>query len=88
MAVKTFRADQDVVRLTPTSLPALQLASVSGREVARAFEVLLASGLQEGSVVRYRASLSVFFAWLCSGEAHRDESRHWREGSEAECRTD
>ena len=63
VAVKTFRADQDVARLTPTSLLALQLTSVSGREVARAFEALLASGLQEASVVRYRASLSVFFGW-------------------------
>lgn len=63
VAAKTFRADQDLRRLTPTSLQALQLSSVSGREVARAFEVLLGSGLQESSVVRYRASLSAFFGW-------------------------
>lgn len=63
VAAKTYRADQDLPRLTPTSLLALQVASVTGREVARAFEALLASGLAEGSVVRYRASLSAFFGW-------------------------
>jgi len=57
VAVKTYRADQDLRRLTPTSLQALQVAVVSGREVARAFETLLTSGLMESSVVRYRASL-------------------------------
>jgi hypothetical protein len=44
VAVKTFRADQDVARLTPTSLLALQLTSVSGREVARAFELCWPQG--------------------------------------------
>lgn len=63
VAVKTYRADQDVERLSPTSLLALQLAAVSGREVARAFDALLSSGLAESSVVRYRASLSAFFGW-------------------------
>ncbi len=63
VAVKTYRADQDLRRLTPTSLQALQVAVVSGREVARAFETLLTSGLMESSVVRYRASLSAFFGW-------------------------
>lgn len=63
VAKKTYRTDQDVRRLSPTSLLALQVGSVSGREVARAFEALLSSGLAESSVVRYRASLSSFFAW-------------------------
>jgi len=63
VAAKTYRADQDLTRLTPTSLLALHVSAVSGREVARAFEVLLTSGLAESSVVRYRASLSAFFAW-------------------------
>ena len=63
VAVKTYRTDRDLQRLTPTSLQNLHLAAVSQREVARSFEVLLASGLAESSVVRYRASLSAFFAW-------------------------
>ena len=63
VAVKTYRADQDVARLTPTSVLNMQVASISEREVARVFERLLADGLAESSVVRYRASLSVFFAW-------------------------
>jgi integrase len=63
VAQKTYRSDQDLERLTPTSLLALQVSAVSGREVARSFESLLASGLSEASVIRYRASLSSFFAW-------------------------
>lgn len=63
VATKTYRADRDLERLTPTGLLALQLSAVSGREVARVFDALLASGLVESSVVRYRASLSAFFAW-------------------------
>ncbi|MGL5862720.1 MAG: tyrosine-type recombinase/integrase, partial [Phycicoccus sp.] len=63
VAAKTYRADIDLLRLSPTSLLALQVASVSGREIARAFEALLADGLAESSVVRVRASLSAFFAW-------------------------
>ncbi len=63
VAAKTYRVDQDLLRLAPTSLLALQVSAVSGREVARSFEALLARGLAEGSVVRYRASLSSFFAW-------------------------
>jgi integrase len=63
VAAKTYRADQDLPRLMPTGLLALQVSAVSGREVARSFESLLASGLAEGSVVRYRASLSAFFSW-------------------------
>ena len=42
VAVKTYRADQDVERLTPTSLLSMQVASISEREIARAFERLLA----------------------------------------------
>ena len=64
VAAETYRADQDLPRLMPTSMHALQAsAAVSGREVARSFEALLAVGLAEGSAVRYRASLSSFFSW-------------------------
>lgn len=63
VAVKTYKSDRDVERLTPTSLLNLHLSAVSGREVARDFDSLLASGLVESSVVRYRASLSSFFGW-------------------------
>jgi integrase len=77
VAVKTFRADKDLARLMPTSMQNLHLSSVTGREVARSFETLLsvapprspgAKGrapkpLEYTSVVRYRASLSTFFAW-------------------------
>lgn len=63
VAKKTYRADQDVLRLTPTSLLGLQLSAVSEREVSRVYVQLLASGLVESSVVRYRASLSTFFGW-------------------------
>ena len=63
VAQKTYRADQDVERLTTASVLNLHLSAVSGREVARVFEHLLASGLVESSVVRYRASLSSFFGW-------------------------
>ena len=63
VAPKTYRADQDVERLTPTNVLNLQVASVSEREIARIFERLLSDDLAESSVVRYRASLSVFFSW-------------------------
>ena len=63
VAQKTYRADQDVERLTTASVLNLHLSAVSSREVARVFEHLLASGLVESSVVRYRASLSSFFGW-------------------------
>jgi len=63
VAKKTYRRDQDLQRLLPTSLLALQLSAVSGREIARCFEALLGSGLAEASVVRNRASLSSFFSW-------------------------
>ena len=63
VAKKTYRADRDLLRLVPTSMQAMHLSAVSGREVARSFETLLRSGLSESSVVRYRASLSSFFGW-------------------------
>ena len=63
VAVKTWQTDRELLRLVPTSLQALQVSAVSGREVARSFESLLSRGLGHTSVVRYRASLSVFFAW-------------------------
>lgn len=47
----------------PRSLAALQIGSVTEREVSRALVSLLRSGLAEKSVKRYRASLSSFFAW-------------------------
>ena len=47
----------------PTSMLALHVSAVSGREVARSFESLLSDGLAESSVRRFRASLSSFFAW-------------------------
>lgn len=63
VATKTYIADTQLRRLVPTSIQALQVSAVSEREVARSFETLLRAGLSEGSVVRYRASLSAFFAW-------------------------
>lgn len=63
VARKTWVADQALVRLVPTGVQALQVAAVSQREVGRSFESLVAQGLAEASVVRYRASLSAFFAW-------------------------
>jgi integrase len=63
VAKKTHRTDSELRRLMPLSMQALQVAAVSGREVSRSFEQLLAAGLAESSVVRYRASLSSFFAW-------------------------
>lgn len=67
VAKKTYVSDSSLKRLVPTSVQALQVSAVSGREVARSFETLLAGGLTEASVVRYRASLSSFFAW-CARE--------------------
>lgn len=63
VAKKTYVADSSLKRLVPTSVQALQVSAVSGREVARSFETLLSRDLTEASVVRYRASLSSFFAW-------------------------
>jgi integrase len=50
-------------RLMPTHMHAMQVNAVTEREVARSYEQLLADGLSELSVIRYRASLSSFFAW-------------------------
>jgi len=63
VAVKTWQADRELLHRIPTSMMALQVSAVSGREVARSFEALLSRGLSHNSVVRYRASLSTFFAW-------------------------
>lgn len=63
VAPKTYIADAAVPRLTPTSLAALQIGSVTEREVSRALVALRRRGLAEKSVSRYRASLSSFFAW-------------------------
>ncbi|MFC8798004.1 tyrosine-type recombinase/integrase [Promicromonospora sp. NPDC057138] len=63
VAQKTYTADADLTRLMPASMQNVHLSSVKDREVARSFEKLLAGGLKESSVVRYRASLSVFFSW-------------------------
>lgn len=63
VSAKTYRSDQALRRLTPTSILALQISAVSEREIARSFEALIRSGLAESSVTRYRASLSAFFGW-------------------------
>ncbi|MBO0609383.1 tyrosine-type recombinase/integrase [Myceligenerans salitolerans] len=63
VADKTYTADADLARLMPPSMQNVHLSSISDREVARSFETLLRKGLAESSVVRYRASLSVFFSW-------------------------
>lgn len=63
VARKTYVSDKSLERLMPPSLLALQVSAVSSREVARSFEHLIARGLSEASVVRYRASLSAFFGW-------------------------
>ncbi len=63
VSTKTYRSDQALRRLMPTSLQALKLSAVSEREVARSYEALIKAGLSESSVVRYRASLSSFFGW-------------------------
>jgi hypothetical protein len=49
--------------LVPTSLAALQVGSVTDREVSRALIALVRSGWAESSVKRFRDSLSAFFAW-------------------------
>lgn len=69
VAAKTYRSDQALQRLVPTSIQAMQIGAVSEREVARSFEMLIQRGLSERSVVRYRASLSTFFAWCVREKA-------------------
>lgn len=77
VALKTYRADRDLIRLMPISMQRMHLSAVSGRDVARSFESLLSTtprrsarargrapkSLEYASVVRYRASLAAFFAW-------------------------
>ncbi|MBO9553209.1 tyrosine-type recombinase/integrase [Cellulomonas sp.] len=77
VALKTYRADRDLIRLMPISMQRMHLSAVTTREVARSFESLLSSAprrspaargrapmsLEYTSVVRYRASLNAFFAW-------------------------
>ena len=63
VAAKTYRTDRALQRLVPTGMQAMQVSAISEREVARSFESLIQHGLSERSVVRYRASLSSFFAW-------------------------
>ncbi|GAB3157949.1 site-specific integrase [Myceligenerans halotolerans] len=63
VASTTYESDKNMIRLMPTSMKNVRLSAVSDREVARAFEKLLASGLKESSVKRFRASLSPFFSW-------------------------
>ena len=63
VAVNTFQADADLCRLIPTWLQAMNIGIVGERELARSYETLLASGLSEASVRRYRASLSALFGW-------------------------
>lgn len=77
VALKTFRADKDLVRLMPLAMQRMHLSAVTSRDVARSFELLLSTAprrsagarrrspqaLEYSSVVRYRASLSAFFAW-------------------------
>lgn len=69
VAAKTYRSDQALQRLVPTSMQAMQVGAVSEREVARSFETLIQRGLSERSVIRYRASLSTFFAWCVREKA-------------------
>lgn len=63
VAKKTYRTDQDLLRLMPISMQNMGVAAISAREVSRSFESLMKQGLAESSVVRYRASLSSFFSW-------------------------
>ncbi|MDN6020669.1 MAG: tyrosine-type recombinase/integrase [Acidipropionibacterium jensenii] len=63
VAKKTYRTDQDLLRLMPMSMQNMGVAAISAREVSRSFESLIKQGLAESSVVRYRASLSSFFSW-------------------------
>lgn len=60
---KTYVADAALTRLVPASLGALSVNAVTEREVSRALVQLVASGLAEASVRRFRASLSAFFGW-------------------------
>lgn len=63
VAPKTYKADVALRRQLPQSIKVMSISAVTDREIARTFELLLRSGLDELSVVRYRASLSSFFGW-------------------------
>lgn len=63
VARNTYQADADLARLMPASLLAMNIGVVGEREIARSFEALLADGLAEASVRRYRALLSALFGW-------------------------
>ncbi len=63
VAHKTFTSDAALKRLTPIWLLKMGVRDIGEREVARVFESLIRTGLSEGSVKRYRASLSTFFGW-------------------------
>ena len=63
VSAKTYKSDAALPRLVPTSLAALQVGSVTDREVSRALIGLVRRGLAESSVKRFRDSLSAFFAW-------------------------
>ena len=63
VSAKTYTADAALPRLMPKFLSAVQIGSVTDREVSRALVALNRSGLAESSVRRFRASLSAFFAW-------------------------
>jgi integrase len=69
VSANTYRIDADLERVLPTSLLALQVAAVTDREIARCFEHWIGRGLSERTAVRYRASLSAFFAW-CARERY------------------
>ncbi len=69
VSANTYRIDADLERVLPTSLLALQVASVGEREIARCFEYWISGGLAERTAVRYRASLSAFFGW-CTRERY------------------
>lgn len=63
VAPKTYTADAALLRLVPTALGTLQMASVTDRDVSRALLGLWRKGHAEGSVRRFRNSLSSFFSW-------------------------
>lgn len=62
-AQNTYEADEAMTLTLPQTMRAMQVAAVSDREVARWMDAMVAKGLKEGSVSRYRASLSQFFSW-------------------------
>lgn len=63
VAKKTSVADRAVRRLSPIWFLNMSVRHIGEREVARVLEELTRRGLSEGSVKRYRASLSSFFGW-------------------------